>query len=212
MNLRRTQVGAACCGLLLAVAAGHARPGGASSGGCELAEGAVRPGCAEGIRSVSTRRRWCSLMISSWSERSRPRVPVILSQMASARGACGRAGENPGAVGCEYGVECAGELAGVVPDQGLDWSRAMAGSIRKLRATLPCPGAAGMGGDASQVSAASAVLDDDQVVSFAADQAPVPGEQRRRVTANAPARRRREDRAGQCGKATTDLPAGNSPG
>lgn len=38
---------------------------------------------------VSTVRRWWSLTISSWSRTSWRRVPVILSQIAFAPGACG---------------------------------------------------------------------------------------------------------------------------
>ena len=45
-----------------------------------------------------------------------------------------RAGENPGTLCREHGIEGAGELPGTVPDQERDRCGALAGSIRKLRA------------------------------------------------------------------------------
>jgi hypothetical protein len=47
-------------------------------------------------------------------------VPLILSQMAFAQGACGGLGENPDAVCLEYGVERNRELACAIPDQESD--------------------------------------------------------------------------------------------
>ena len=67
-----------------------------------------------------TRRRWCSLTISIWSISSRRRVPIILSQIAFARGACGGLARILMPLGVEQGVERAGVLARAVPDQELD--------------------------------------------------------------------------------------------
>jgi hypothetical protein len=65
-------------------------PLGLGLGRGELAEGTVRPGSVVVRRySVSTRRSWCSLTISNRSKSSRRRVPMILSQIAFARGARG---------------------------------------------------------------------------------------------------------------------------
>jgi hypothetical protein len=57
----------------------------------ELAERTEKAGLCCSCRrySVSTRRRWCSLTISTRSKSSRRRVPIILSQIAFAPGACG---------------------------------------------------------------------------------------------------------------------------
>jgi hypothetical protein len=50
---------------------------------------AVDPVLGEVDYLVSARRRWCSLTISTRSKSSRRRVPMILSQIAFALGACG---------------------------------------------------------------------------------------------------------------------------
>ena len=72
--------------------------------------------------------------------------------------------ENPDAFRGEYGVEGVGELACAVPDQELDWSRACA-DVRQDVTRCSCrPCAVGFRGDAGQVNAAGAVLDDDQGV------------------------------------------------
>jgi hypothetical protein len=58
--------------------------------GCELAQGAVRPGCVVMLQVfVQHRRRWCSLTISNRSKSSRRSVPIIRLQTAFALGACG---------------------------------------------------------------------------------------------------------------------------
>jgi hypothetical protein len=75
-----------------------------------------------------------------------------------------RAGENPDARSREHGVEGPGELAGAIPDQELDRGRALAEIHQEITRRLRRPRAVGVGGDAGQVNAASAVLDDDQGV------------------------------------------------
>jgi hypothetical protein len=72
-----------------------------------------------------------------------------------------RAEEDSDACGGEYGIEGVGELAGAVPDQEPGGSRA-GQSHDEVTAGLSGPGAVRVGGDAGQVSAAGAVLDDDQ--------------------------------------------------
>ena len=58
--------------------------------GCELAEAAVGPGCVVAQQVLGQHLgRWCSLTISNRSNCSRRRVPMSLSQMAFAGGACG---------------------------------------------------------------------------------------------------------------------------
>jgi hypothetical protein len=89
---------------------------------------------------------------------------MILSQMASALGACGGAGENPDAVRGEHCVEGIGELGCAVPDQQPDWSRACAEVDQEVARCLRRPCAVGVRGDAGQVGAAGAMLDEDQGV------------------------------------------------
>jgi len=100
---------------------------GVSLSGCELAEGAVRPG---GVVVLKVSGQHVTQVVLVDDQQPAGEFPA---QGAGDRFADGvgsgrlrRAGENLGAVGCEYGVECASELACAVPDQELDWSRAMA--------------------------------------------------------------------------------------
>jgi hypothetical protein len=78
-----------------------------------------------------------------------------------------RAGENPGARCREHGVEGGSQLPGAIPDQELDRSRAVAEIHQEAARCLRCPRALGVRGDAGQVGAAGAVLDDDQGVDAA---------------------------------------------
>src|SRR6266542_1497348 len=81
------------------------RPG-VSLSGCELADGAVRPGgvVVPQVYSVSTRRRWCSLTISNRPKSSRRRVPMILF----ADGVGRRGGTGPYAAGSGAGAAGSG--------------------------------------------------------------------------------------------------------
>ena len=73
-----------------------------------------------------------------------------------------RAGEDPDGFRREHGVEAAGELACPIPDQELDRGRAWPGVHQEIAGCLRRPGAVRVRGDAGQVGAAGAVLDDDQ--------------------------------------------------
>ena len=75
-----------------------------------------------------------------------------------------RAGQNRDAARQEDGVEPGGELAGAVPDQEFDSSRARAGFHQEATGGLGCPCAVGVRADTGQVGVAGAVLDDDQRV------------------------------------------------
>src|SRR5450755_1330865 len=74
------------------------------------------------------------------------------------------AGENPDAFGLEHGVEGAGELACAIPDQELDRSGAVPEVRQEVARRLGRPRAVRIRGDAGQVNAAGAVLDNDQGV------------------------------------------------
>jgi hypothetical protein len=81
------------------------------------------------------------LTISTRSTSSRRRVPVILSQIAFARGACGGLARIRTPSAWTNGVQGTGELVGAVPDQERDGSHAgaeihqeVAGRLRCLRA------------------------------------------------------------------------------
>jgi hypothetical protein len=75
-----------------------------------------------------------------------------------------RAGEDPGTLCREHGIEGAGELPGTVPDQELDRCGALAEVPQEVTRCLCRPRAVGVRGGPGQVSAAGAVLDDDQRV------------------------------------------------
>src|SRR5450432_4062595 len=75
-----------------------------------------------------------------------------------------RAGKNPDALRREDGVERVSELAGAVPDQELNWSRALAEVHQEVAGRLCSPRAVGVGSDSGEVNATGAVLDDDQGV------------------------------------------------
>jgi hypothetical protein len=134
----------------------------------QLREGAVRPGCVVvGQYSVSTWRRWCSLMMSIRSSSSRRSVPIIRSQTAFRPRRPRRASENPDTRRCEHGVKGISELSRTIPDQELGTSDVMAEVHQEVTRCLSRPRAARVRGDARQVSAADAVLDDDQGVDAA---------------------------------------------
>jgi hypothetical protein len=73
-----------------------------------------------------------------------------------------RAGENPDACGGEHSVEGVSELACAVPDQELNGICALAEAHQQVARRLCRPLAVGVGGDACEVNAAGAVLNDDQ--------------------------------------------------
>jgi hypothetical protein len=88
--------------------------------------------------------------MSSRSRTSRRRVPIIRSQTAFAFGACG-------------GLRRI-RIPAAVPDQEPGGIGAVLGVHQEITGGLGGPGAVGAGGDAGQVRAAGAVLDDDQGV------------------------------------------------
>ena len=117
--------------------------------GCELAEGAVRPGCVVVLKVFGQHPAQVVLVDDQQLAGELPAQGADDPFAGGVRsGRLRRAGGNPGAVGCGYGVGCAGELAGAVPDQELDWSRAMAAVHQEVTGRLRCPCATGMGGDA----------------------------------------------------------------
>jgi hypothetical protein len=87
----------------------------------ELAEGAVRPG---GVVVAQVLDQHPAQMVLTDDQRPVEELPAQGTDHPFAdRVRSGRlrwAGENPGAVCLEHGVEGAGELAGAIPDQELD--------------------------------------------------------------------------------------------
>ncbi len=87
---------------------------------------------------------------------------LAAAQELAAQGACGGLGRilMPSAVNtASKGLS---ELPCTIPDQELDRSGALAEAHRKIARYLCRPRAVGVRGDAGQVSAAGAVLDDDK--------------------------------------------------
>jgi hypothetical protein len=102
---------------------------------CELAEGTVRPG---GVVMQQVLGQHLAQVVLIDDQQPAGKLPAQGTDDPFADGVRSwclrRAGQNPDAARQEDGVEAGGELAGAVPDQEFDSSRARAGSIRKLRA------------------------------------------------------------------------------
>jgi hypothetical protein len=94
--------------------------------GCELAEGAVRPG---GVVMLKVFGQYLAQMVFIDDQQPVEKFPAQGTDDPFADrvrpGRLRRAGENPDAFRLEHGVEGAGELAGAIPDQELDRSRAV---------------------------------------------------------------------------------------
>jgi hypothetical protein len=103
-------------------------------------------------------------MISSRSRTSRRKVPIILSQMAFALGACGGLARilTPAAVNAASKDSVNWPARSLIRNltDAVRWPR----SIRKLRAACVVHAPSGYGGDAGQVDLAGVMLDDDQRV------------------------------------------------
>src|ERR1035438_8891263 len=99
---------------------------GVSLSGCELAEGTVRPA---GVVMLKVLGQHLPQMMLIDDQQPVEEFPAQGADDSLADRVCSgrlrRAGENPDAVRLEYGVEGAGELAGAIPDQKLDRSRAL---------------------------------------------------------------------------------------
>ena len=88
---------------------------------CELAEGAVRPGSVIVPQVFGQRPSQVVLIDDQHPVKELPAEGAddpLADRVRSGR--LRRAGQNPDALGDEYGVERAGELACVIPDQELD--------------------------------------------------------------------------------------------
>ena len=138
---------------------------GVSLSGCELAEGTVRPA---GVVMLKVLGQHLPQMMLIDDQQPVEEFPAQGADDSLADRVCSgrlrRAGENPDAVRLEYGVEGAGELAGAIPDQKLDRSRALPEVHQEVARRLCRPRAVGVRGEAGQVNAASGMLDDDQGV------------------------------------------------
>ena len=89
---------------------------------------------------------------------------MIGSQMAFALGARGGLARILMPSAWKTASKEAAGLAGAISDQELGWSRALAEVHQEVTGCLCCPCAVGACGDTGQVSAAGAMLDDDQRV------------------------------------------------
>ena len=138
---------------------------GVSLSGCELPEGSVRPGGVVVAQVVGQHPAQMVLIDDQQpvEEFAAQGAGDPFADRVRPRG-LRWAGENPDAIRREHGVERAGELACAIPDQELDGSRALAQVHQEVTRRLRRPRAVGMGGDAGQVNAPGAVLDDDQDV------------------------------------------------
>src|ERR1035441_7055350 len=138
---------------------------GVSLSGCELAEGTVRPG---GVVVLKVFGQYLAQMVLIDDQQPVEKLPAqgtddpFADRVRSGR--LRRVGENPDAFRLEHGVEGAGELAGAVPEQELDGSSALPEVHQKVARRLGRPRAVRIRGEAGQVNAAGAVLDDDQGV------------------------------------------------
>ncbi len=133
--------------------------------GCELTEGAVRPG---GVVMLKVFGQYPAQMVLIDDQQPVEKLPAqgtddpFADRVRSGR--LRRAGENPDAFRLEHRVEGAGKLAGAIPDQEPDRSRALPEAHQKVARRLSRPRAVRIRGEAGQVNAAGAVLDDDQGV------------------------------------------------
>ena len=88
---------------------------------CKLAEGTVRPG---GVVVPKVLGQHPAQVVLIDDQQPVEELPAQVADHPFAdrvrSGRLRRAGENPDALRCEYGVEGAGELAGTIPDQELD--------------------------------------------------------------------------------------------
>src|ERR1017187_838814 len=138
---------------------------GVSLSGCELAEGTVRPG---GVVMLKVFGQYLAQMVLIDDQQPVEKLPAQGTDDPFAdrvrSGCLRRAGENPDPFRLEHGVEGAGELAGAVPEQELDGSRALAEVHQEVAGCLCRPRAVGGRGDTRDANAAGAVLDDDQGV------------------------------------------------
>ena len=129
----------------------------------ELAEGTVRPA---GVVVQYVLGQYPTHVVLIDDQQPVKEFPAQGADDPFADGVCSgrlrRAGENPDARCREHGIEGAGELACAIPDQELDRGRALAEVHQEVASCLCRPRAVWMCGDAGQVDAASAVLDDDQ--------------------------------------------------
>src|ERR1039457_1268840 len=94
--------------------------------GCELAEGAVRPG---GVVMLKVFGQYLAQMVLIDDQQPVQELPAQGTDDSLAdRVRSGRlrwAGENPDARSREHGIEGPGELAGAIPDQEADRGRAL---------------------------------------------------------------------------------------
>ena len=99
---------------------------GVSLSGCELAEGAVRPGCVVVLKVFGQHPAQVVLIDD---QQAVEQLPAQGADHPFADGVRSRrlrrAGENPDAIGLEYGAGAGGELACAIPDQELGTSRAL---------------------------------------------------------------------------------------
>ncbi len=122
---------------------------GVSLSRCELAEGPVRPAGVVMPQLFGQHPAQMMLIDDQQPVHELPAQGTYDSLADGVRfGRLRWAGENPDPFRREYGVEGVGELAGAIPDQELDWSRALpevhqevAGCLCRPRAVVaPQPG------------------------------------------------------------------------
>src|SRR5215217_6459347 len=105
--------------------------------------------------------RWRRFRIRSQSRHSRRAVPTKRSAIAFAFGARTGVVTTPDAFAREDGVEAARELTVSVADQEAEMRRRLVECRGELAGLLGDPGAGGVGGDAGEVDAAAAHLDEE---------------------------------------------------
>ena len=133
--------------------------------GCELAVGTVRPGGVVVLQLLGQYLAQVALIDDQQpaGDLAPHRADHRLSD--SVRSGClRRAEENPDTFGGEHGIEGLSALAGAVPDQEMNGTHAMAQVHQEVTGGLGRSCAIRVGGDTAQMSAAGAVLDDDQGV------------------------------------------------